>query len=619
MNTDKVFFSFFFQRKEAVAVYHQITMTRHARLSQVRKAEAEEALGKGNKNAIGDNAAFGNHVDIYRGSGKNLINMPHYGGTVNTTHGATRRKLTTPKDIKILPTTYQQNVFQTSTQVDFTIPAIDGDIVHCALFRMRIKNTSNIPWQWDNLWTMIDRMEIQWNGTDSQDVIYGHDLKRYCTLYVKNIDATADIMGFHSPSEGPGLAYLPRNAFSAFQPIHGVAANPTSSIIPSSTLVIPPGGLGTTETTLQLPIINHEPRIRYREPLNLLPGEEKVFTIDLSTLPLLDGKFYWPNISKVVIPRIRFWFNATDSLIPSTDYTLNQVNYSLSGPFPMALSPTSSTQVQATDSMIDALRKVRQEGHIVMNSMELWMHTDQYLSSQLRSHLSSQYNNFLVKTLLPTRYIVSVNCTTGQEIANNEALTGLHGTFAVLFSTLQKVGWRQTAGRYDSACEVRTLTFRTSGGTVVDFERKEAEWQNKIVNHTSVPVGNQVIRYIGRDWQQEIYRAPYTLGVMDISGGTRIQNQGQANGVPNNTERGERVLTSVQAFSTDFVRDFQDGEMNGHFELDGNFQIGFIPGTDEYDRPMTNVPCELVIQGDRFAQIHFVGDKFIVTRVQGGK
>ena len=594
-------------------------MNRRARVAQVRKGEKDEATGKGNITHLGDNAAFGSHVDIYRGSGKQLIAMPHYGGSVNTTPGATRRKLTTPKDIKILPTTYQQNVFQTSTQVDFTIPAIDGDIVHCALLRLRIKNTSNIPWQFDNLWTLIDRMEIQWNGTDSQDVIYGRDLERYCTLYAKNIDATADIMGFHPPSKGPGKAFLPRNAFAAFEDVDGHCASVNGSgYTPTVSVAVPLAGF-VNGSVVSYPVSAGAPRIAYQEPLVLRAGEEKVFTIDLSTLPLLDGKFYWPNISKVVIPRIRFWFNASDSIIPSSDYTLNQAQYSLPGPFPMTLGPSSTTAVAAADIMTDVLKKVRSEGMLVMNSMELWMHTDQFLSSALRNHLSSQYSNFLVKTLLPTRYIVSVNCTTDQEIANNEALTGLHGTFSVLFSTLQKVGWRQTAGKFDSACEVKTLTFRTSGGTVVDFERKEAEWQNKIVNHTSVPVGQYAIGFKGRDWQQEIYRAPYTYGVHTVTGSTATKSQGGLTGVPLLTQRGERVLTSVQAFSTDFIRDFQDGEMNGHYELDGNFQIGFIPGTDEFDRTMTNVPCELIIEGDRFAQIHFVGDKFIVTRVQGGK
>lgn len=587
-------------------------------MTQVRQGERDEATGKGQKSHLGDNAAFNDHVDIYRGSGKQLVSMPHYGGSVNTNHGSTRRKLTTPKDIKILPTTYQQNVFQTSTQVDFTIPAIDGDIVHCALLRLRIKNLSNIPWQFDNLWTLIDRMEIQWNGTDSQDVIYGRDLARYCTVYAKNIDATADLMGFHRPAEGPGKAFLPRNAFAAFEDIGGHCASVAGSgLTPNVSITVPSGGLAAG--TYTYPVLAAPPRVAFQEPLVLLPTKEVVFTIDLSSLPLLDGKFYWPNISKVVIPRIRFWFNASDSIIPSSDYTLNNVQYSLPGPFPMNLGPTSATTVAGTDSMMDTLKKVRSEGMIVMNSMELWMHTDQFLSSALRNHLSGQYSNFLVKTLLPTRYIVSVNCTTDQEIANNEALTGLHGTFAVLYSTLQKVGWRQTAGKFDSACEVKTLTFRTSGGTVVDFERKEAEWQNKIVNHTSVPVGHHALSFRGRDWQQEIYRAPYTYGTHNVQGLQTARSQGGASGVPVLTQRGERVLTSIQAFSTDPIRDFQDGEMNGHFELDGNFQIGFIPGTDEFDRPLTNTPCELLIEGDRFAQIHFVGDKFIVTRVQGGK
>lgn len=593
-------------------------MSRRARLSQVRKGERDEAIGKGQKSQLGDNAAFNDSLDVYKGSGKTLVSMPYYGGTVNTTHGATRRKLTTPKDIKILPTTYQQNVFQTSTQTDFPIPGVDGDIVHCALLRLRIKNSSNVPFVFENLWSLIERMEIQWNGTDSQDVIYSRDLGRYCTLYAKNIDATADLMGFHPPSKGPGKAYLPRNALSAFEDIDGHCASSTGGgYIPNTTLVVPAGGL--TAGTYTLPVAAAAPRVAYKEPLTLGPGEEKVFTIDLSSLPLLDGKFYWPNISRTVIPRIRIWFNASNSFIPSTDYTLNNAQYSLAGPFPLALAPTSATTVAGTDIMSDVLAKVRSEGLLTLSSMEIWMRTDQYLSSGLRNVLSAQHSNFLVKTLLPTRYIVSVNCTSDQEIANNEALTGLNGTFSVIFVTLQKVGWRQTQGKLESGCEVKNVTIRSSGGSVIDFERKEAEWQNKIVNHTAVPVGNFFVSYRGRDWQQEIYRAPYTFGCHTVAGVTTSRSQGQASGVPTLTMRGERVVMSVLAFSTDFVRDFQEGEMNGHFEMDGNFQIGFIPGTDEFDKPMTNVPCELVLEADRFAQIHFTGDKFIVSRVQGGK
>lgn len=587
-------------------------MTRAARLTQVRHGEREEATGKGNKSHLGDNAAFNSHIDIYRGSGKNLVSMPHHGGQVYTTHGATRRKLTTPKDIKILPTTYQQNVFQTSTQVDFPIPAIDGDIVHCALLQLRVKNQSNIPWVWDNLWTMIDRIEILWNGSDSQDVIYGRDLKRYCALYAKNINATADIMGFHRPSEGPGIAFTPKNKLRAFQDIPGEIPGPefVTAQEPFSAYI---------NAAIPAQVLCQTPRVTYSEPLVLLAGEEKVFTIDLSSIPLLDGKFYWPNISKTVIPRLRFWFNASNSLIPSTDYTNGRIDaYSSTITYPYT-AYTGVTVAAATEIVGDVLQKIRQAGAIVMNSMELWMRTDQYLSSGLRGHLSNQYSNFLVKTLLPTRYILSVNCTSDQEIANNEPLTGLNGTFAVLYSTLQKVGWRTTRGKFDSACEVKTITMRTSGGTVIDFERKEADWQNKIVVHTAIPIENHFPAYLGRDWQQEIYRAPYTYGVCSHLGVQNATNQGGASGIPTNTKRGERVLMSIQSFSTDPVRDYQDGEMNGHMELDGNFQLGFIPGTDEFDRTMTNVPCELLIEGERFAQIHFVGDKFIVTRVSGGK
>lgn len=589
-------------------------MTRAARLTQVRNGEREEALGKGNKSQLGDNAAFNSHIDIYRGSGKNLVSMPHHGGSVYTTHGATRRKLTTPKDIKILPTTYQQNVFQTSTQVDFPIPAIDGDIVHCALLQLRVKNSSAIHWVWDNLWTMVDRLEILWNGSDSQDVIYGRDLKRYCTLYAKNINATADIMGFHRPSEGPGIAYTPKNKIRAFKDIPGE--------IPGSEYAADPYTANAQVSALNTPapVLCQSPRIAFTEMLVLAPGEEKVFTIDLSSLPLLDGKFYWPNISKTVIPRIRFWFNASNSLIPSTDYTNNTfASYNPTATYPFSLYTGGPTIADGTGIVGDHLQTIRAGGCIVMNSMELWMRTDQYLSSGLRGHLSSQYSNFLVKTLLPTRYILSVTCTTNQEIANNEPLTGLNGTFAVLFSTLQKVGWRTTRGKFDSACEVKTMTMRTSGGTVIDFERKEPDWQNKIVVHTATPIDNHFLAYNGRDWQQEIYRSPYTYGVCTHTGAQATGNQGGATGIPVSTKRGERVLMSVQAFSTDFVRDHQEGEMNGHLELDGNFQMGFIPGTDEFDRSMTNVPCELLIEGERFAQIHFVGDKFIVTRVSGGK
>ena len=588
-------------------------MTRAARLTQVRHGEREEATGKGNKSHLGDNAAFNSHIDIYRGSGKNLVSMPHHGGSVHTTHGATRRKLTTPKDIKILPTTYQQNVFQTSTQVDFPIPAIDGDIVHCALLQLRVKNTSTIHWVWDNLWTMVDRIEILWNGSDSQDVIYGRDLKRYCALYAKNINATADIMGFHRPSEGPGIAFTPKNKVRGFREIPGEV--PFVDQEPATDPFAPTGG-----AAVSTPVLSSTPRITYSEPLVLAPGEEKVFTIDLSSLPLLDGKFYWPNISKTVIPRLRFWFNASNSLIPSTDYTNGIFSaYKPGASYPFSLGTAGPTIADGAGVVGDILQTVRASGYIVMNSMELWMRTDQYLSSGLRGHLSSQYSNFLVKTLLPTRYILSVNCTSDQEIANNEPLTGLNGTFAVLFSTLQKVGWRTTRGKFDSACEVKTITMRTSGGTVIDFERKEPDWQSKIVVHTAVPVDNHFLSFMGRDWQQEIYRAPYTYGVYTAAGTQGAKNQGGNAGVPTATKRGERVLMSTQAFSTDFVRDYQEGEMNGHMELDGNFQLGFIPGTDEFDRPMTNVPCELLIEGERFAQIHFVGDKFIVTRVSGGK
>lgn len=589
-------------------------MTRAARLTQVRQGEREEATGKGNKSHLGDNAAFNSHIDIYRGSGKNLVSMPHHGGNVHTTTGATRRKLTTPKDIKILPTTYQQNVFQTSTQVDFPIPAIDGDIVHCALLQLRVKNTSNIPWVWDNLWTMVDRIEILWNGSDSQDVIYGRDLKRYCTIYAKNINATADIMGFHRPSEGPGLAFTPKNKIRAFNTIPGEIPGAEFALDPFSQFITSTGIAADFQVKCQ------NPRVCFTEPLVLQAGEEKVFTIDLSSLPLLDGKFYWPNISKTVIPRLRFWFNASNSLIPSTDYTNGTfAAYNPGAAYPFTLYNGGPTIANGNGIVGDHLQTIRAGGCIVMNSMELWMRTDQYLSSGLRGHLSSQYSNFLVKTLLPTRYILSVNCTTDQEIANNEPLTGLNGTFAVLFSTLQKVGWRTTRGKFDSACEVKTITMRTSGGTVIDFERKESDWQNKIVNHTAVPIGNQFVSFMGRDWQQEIYRAPYTYGVCDRNGLQNTTNQGGNAGIPVLTKRGERVLMSIQAFSTDFVRDYQEGEMNGHMELDGNFQLGFIPGTDEFDRTMTNVPCELLIEGERFAQIHFVGDKFIVTRVSGGK
>jgi hypothetical protein len=534
-----------------------------------KHAEALSLHQKPEKNGR-DNDPLNHLVEKESRHGKHTVEVNFGGGKVNVPPGSLTKQLTNYCDSRIpLQGGATTNVFSTSSPLEFELKAVSCEIVTQALLRISLQNNhASVDWTLPNLWRLIDRIQILWNGADVGDTYYSDNLGDMIQLFSRNIDAAAALMHFHPPSEGGGPAYMPRNQSQRFNSVGAVSG---------------PVDYDATGT------LSYPPVIPSTEPLVVPFGTSRDFYIDLTSLPLFKGDVYFPTTTKHAATRIRIYFAATGQIAGDSHYSNGSVTIS---------GVTQSRKLH--------LEAARQANELQLTSMELILRGSYNQSTHVKSELEARHNTFMFRCLIPNRMILQQACTTGIKNSENKTITSMHGTYAMWIIRLRDPDSASYPGKADWIDSITTISENNSDGTIRDYEDKNPLLFSTTVDEHNFNGGN-FFSY-NADWGQFMHADPDTRGALVTTTGVPRAVGADSTGTkPYYHSYGKDKRLLCFPYSQQPLKDFWWGTCYGSQTYDGNSTVTFTPGPNYYGYSYTGAQKQMIIDGWRISYIHWDG------------
>lgn len=529
--------------------------------------------------------------------------------------GTTVKLLTSKTDVRIIPrTTLQSRVFSGSqSYLDVELDKIPVAFSDHAVARITLRNSGAADFTLASIPALFERIELRPAHQDPQVTYYSEDIFEALYAYCEDsIRANCEETGMFSPTEYPlGRAYQPNNKdrVVAGDGIPGAGfsllGNLTGAILAPDNLTV---GATTKRTTLS----------SYLDPANLVvkAGSTKVLYLPLDFLFYFHKGVHIPTLCASNRPIIRFYFASDDTII-GNDYNFSAGRDDVSDD-PTVLFP-NGTRGRA---MINA----RIANELTLDDFEIKIQGTYYTNSEHDMNIARVCSRMAIKTCLPQRFICNfIKASTGVPTADNVTLTGLVGSTAGLTAYFKKKRDVGKAGANRHFVSFIDSTWRTSGGRVIDEDRKTNEIHSRIPERVAFHKTSELNPFIkGHSSKSQYYferpdHFSYTLQ-QNIAGAGVAINTGL--GAPRGLLSSDPYHTGVpdespriyaEFYCRDIIGDIHKSTETGTVNYDGNYTWTVTFGNDFYDRSFVNEDILAVINQQRNSSIYITsGDVQII-------
>lgn len=236
------------------------------------------------------------------------------------------------------------------------------------------------------------------------------------------------------------------------------------------------------------------------------------------------------------------------------------------------------------------------------------------------------HRQVVLKTCLPQRFINKISkVTSNTPIAEGVTLTGLVGSTAGLTMYFKKARDVDKAGANRHFVGILDSTWRTSGGRVIDEDRKTSEIHSRLPERIAFNRTSELNPFIKGHCSlgQYYFERPDSFSYTKVSGDGTTLTGNTGVGLPRGLSSGSPFFTGTpdetpriyaEFYCRDIIGDIHQSTETGSINYDGNFTFSATFGNDFYDLPLSAEDLLVIINQQRNSSIYIESGKVVVIR-----
>jgi len=590
------------------------TMPRSSRKSGVTLGKLGAQVHAGGTQ-IPDNDPIKRGMQIGDPSERHKVGVQVGGVTYSAPSGILHKHPTYKQDVRIIPrSTINPRVFSGSQQyLDIELDKVPVTSIRDVCLRFVLRNSSANPFTLESPMACFDRIEIRPNHADPLVTYYTEELYEEMLLYTKRIRANCEQLGIKYPVEHRlGEAYLPDNKDTIV--IGPAVPNPNFSVLGNLTGAYVAPNTALAETTVASTFTT-----TFRPGQLIIPANStKEIFMPLDFIFYFHPAVHTPTLCRNNRPVIRFYF--------ASDYKMigNTYNFSIGRDDASDDLTTLFPAGTAGRNMINAL----EANLITLDDIEIKIQGTCYNDTSHDAAIAAESARTIIKTCVPQRYQRTLNSiTTGTPMTAQVDLSGVTGSTAGLTIYWRKSKDVNKPGAQRHFVAFKDSTWRTSGGKVIDEDRKTSEIHSRIPEKVAFHRTSEWNPYIkGHSSQGQYYwERPDAFSYTTSSGDPSVSgvNVNLGLGSPRALLTSSPFYTGApdqspriyaEFYSADAISDVLDSSESGMIVYDTRFTLSMTFGNDYYDRPMSSVDLDMLVIQRRNMSIYIDNGKVEMIR-----